>query len=950
MSDGPTPDKADDAAGGRPPLLPHPSSIQPTHIASHLPPLKSLQHGRRRSTKSRSPSRRYQAKDDAPSTTSFRAPPLYRTKQDGRLPNTNTLQTFLSTTEVTHFGHASDMLHGDNDAAHNTQKDAHQQRDPSHAWTVRKTPIFSGLVAPLSIVLEIPGLTTPWYAKINSNGIVVRFIDNPHIVTVGLSISLAAAVVTNLALILRFLEVLRPRASIIMAIAASLLHDLINVVALATFGGIYGPKHDGLSLSASYWMVAAATITSTLVTISLVFDHATTKDFRHAGSGLTQLQKGLVLAGMALLLYLSLGSLIFVFVIKLDFIAALYFSTATVLTVGFGDIVPGTALGKVLVIIYAPIGIVLVAMVVSSARNSMLETFQATLMARTKERRRRLAERRAAQREHKRQDRALRRKMPRTFTFGPSNSSGIHGEAINTDSSEFAEALARMEKEAASHPPEHDNNATAPPSDVTTAAESSSGANGDASSISKSAPSNAKASSNGIPPDPFAKADASLPYATAGDCDMQERISALQHELLVAKQRSEEDFRLYEEHARREAKVAARMKLSLAASTTLAFWLLGAVAFKFSENWNYGDSLWFCFIAMITIGYGDFHPYTQLGRAIFVIWGLMGVAVLTILLAVIQDAFGSIFSRMLTKSTSRLFNRGERRLAKRRRKLQQQREKQREEKLHKDVDAKGNNRDGDPEATADGGDGTGSRRHSQGKSKDGGASALRSASLDRSGRKKSTEKAANSKSTEVDTPDVEAAPKISIPSFLVEATDSTGEDVFLTTRVSFPAQAAARVEDTLVSTPQKVALAALQAFQHSVLFLHLNEAIISKAMTDIPALRHYYNSRQRTAATPLDELSNEDREDGMGMDPEVALQQLHASLQQTANPQYEKVAKLVVANLEFEHYLRILLEEFQGLKERVEGFKQKQLQRSLSVSEGENKAMTTRPHEGSEEV
>ena len=76
--------------------------------------------------------------------------------------------------------------------------------------------------------------------------------------------------------------------------------------------------------------------------------------------------------------------------------------------------------------------------------------------------------------------------------------------------------------------------------------------------------------------------------------------------------------------------------------------------------------MWFCFIAMITIGYGDYHPSTQLGMAIFVIWGLMGVAVLTILLAVVQDAFGSIFARVLTNSAQRLFSRGEKRMRRRR--------------------------------------------------------------------------------------------------------------------------------------------------------------------------------------------------------------------------------------------------------------------------------------------
>ncbi|SAM83121.1 uncharacterized protein UBRO_20380 [Ustilago bromivora] len=350
-----------------------------------------------------------------------------KASQGGGLEKSTTIQTFLTVTD-------KDVHH----PAHHSLSVAHPSS--SHAFRVRKTPIFSGLLAPFSIVLEVPGLTSKWYADINPEGQVIRFIPNPTILTVGLSISLTSAVIANFAIILRFLEILGSRQSIALAIASLALHDIINVVALAVFGGIYGPKNDGLSLSASYWMVCAGTITSTLVTASLVMDYVRTKDFKHAGSGLTQLQKGLVLAGMGLLLYLSLGSLIFVFVIGVDFITALYFSTATVLTVGFGDVVPGSAGGKVLVVLYAPTGIVLVALVVSAARSAMLETFQATLLERTKERRRRIRERKERLKEEKREERALKKDLPRTFTLSAS------------EGNDFAEALARMEQDASSHP------------------------------------------------------------------------------------------------------------------------------------------------------------------------------------------------------------------------------------------------------------------------------------------------------------------------------------------------------------------------------------------------------------------------------------------------------------------------------------------------------------------
>lgn len=866
----------------RPPLLPAASSLRPTHVTSHLPPLKSQKSHKNNaptSSRARSPFRRR-------GTTTRHEPPSY---SGPGFPNSNTLQTFLTVTEVPHFGHSHLQTTGrSNDPSHSTI--------PGHDWRVRKTPIFSGLLAPFSIVLEVPGLTSKWYAKIDADGIVERFIDNPPILTAGLAISLACAVVANAAIILRFLEVLRPRASIALAIGGFVLHDIINLVALGTFGGIYGPKNDGLSLSASYWLVCASTITSTLVTISLVADYARTNNFRYAGSGLTQLQKGLVLSSMGLMLYLSLGSLIFVFVIGIDFITALYFSTATVLTVGFGDVVPTSPGGKVLVIFYAPIGIILVALVVSSARNSILETWQAALLARSKERRRRIAERRAQHKEFKQQDRALRKMMPRTFTFGPNFG------AADDKNNDFAEALARMEHQAANP--------------------SSADKGGTATSISTTA-----ASTFDPPP---AAASEKVPTVTTGDPTIQDQITTLQNELLAAKRRTEEEFRHSEEHSRHEAITASRMKVALAASVFAAFWLLGAVAFTYAEQWSYGGALWFCYIAMITIGYGDYHPSTQLGRAIFVIWGLLGVAVLTILLAVVQDAFGGVLHRMLTNSTSRLFDRAERRARKKRKeKLKQKQEKEKE--ARKSSSTNRASEDVEASAASQGQKVLRRRKVQQRKSESDARHLQHQPNQAKTRERKSMEGCVDrpalglhrqSSSAESHTPteaDLEAGATIRIPSFSLEL-PSVSDNTF---EVHLPANAAARVEDALVSTPQKLALAALQTFNHSVRVMQLREPMIVKTMTEMPALRQYYNSRQHR---------NTPQEESGGMDAETALQKLQASIRQTANPEFEKVSKLVVAHLEFETQLRVLLEQFQGLKDRVEGFKEKQMERSRTLT------------------
>ncbi|RKP32250.1 voltage-gated potassium channel [Metschnikowia bicuspidata] len=69
----------------------------------------------------------------------------------------------------------------------------------------------------------------------------------------------------------------------------------------------------------------------------------------------------------------------------------------------------------------------------------------------------------------------------------------------------------------------------------------------------------------------------------------------------------------------------------------LVFWLVGALIFSYIEGWRYFDALHFCFVTLLTIGYGDYHPTWPLGRAFWVPWAFFAVPLMTVLISNAAD-------------------------------------------------------------------------------------------------------------------------------------------------------------------------------------------------------------------------------------------------------------------------------------------------------------------------
>ncbi|KAI5959427.1 TOK1 [Candida pseudojiufengensis] len=86
--------------------------------------------------------------------------------------------------------------------------------------------------------------------------------------------------------------------------------------------------------------------------------------------------------------------------------------------------------------------------------------------------------------------------------------------------------------------------------------------------------------------------------------------------------------------------------LALTVLMFMAFWLIGGLVFHFIEGWTYFHSIYFCFLCLLTIGYGDFAPKTGLGRSFFVSWATGAVPLMTILVSNVGDKLYDVFNEL----------------------------------------------------------------------------------------------------------------------------------------------------------------------------------------------------------------------------------------------------------------------------------------------------------------
>ncbi|KAJ5122156.1 hypothetical protein N7448_003288 [Penicillium atrosanguineum] len=247
--------------------------------------------------------------------------------------------------------------------------------DEPQSWWIASTaiPLVAAAAGPLANVMSIVALVMPWRSRIISNNdgpagnIMQAGYPDPHWITAMNAVSLFCGVVGNVFLLFNFTTTIRyiialPVTIVLWFLATGILGGL--TASLSIYSPPIAPDH---IYSQGYWSAVIAASLYFILAFLLMINMLGYFLGRYPQHfSLTDDQRTLILQMTAFVVWLLIGAAIFQKVLGISFADALYFSDITVLTLGFGDVVPTTSVGRGLVWPYAVIGIIQLGLVVGS--------------------------------------------------------------------------------------------------------------------------------------------------------------------------------------------------------------------------------------------------------------------------------------------------------------------------------------------------------------------------------------------------------------------------------------------------------------------------------------------------------------------------------------------------------------------------------------------------------
>jgi potassium channel subfamily K len=326
---------------------------------------------------------------------------------------------------------------------------------------------------------------------------------------------------------------------------------------------------------------------------------------------LTDSQKTLILQTMLFFIWLAGGAGMFYRVetelgdggaasnIVWSYVNALYFCDVTILTVGFGDLYPTTDLGRGLVFPYSVGGIIMLGLMVSSVARFAREIGQQNVVRR-----------------HIENSRV--KTLERTLTTERELS---RANTIPRD----RHAPSVLERDT---------------SDDTLG-----------SRPAISAPFSLTTRSTTIKYADMEASEGALPPTTAIQAIQRVATRAIRPKkprlLLLREEKDRFDAMRRIQASTAHFKTWTALLMSVTAFGVL--WCVGAAVFWVAEantqGLTYFEALYFCYISLLTIGYGDFAPKSNAGRPFFVFWSLIAIPVMSILVSDLGDTVINRFKK-----------------------------------------------------------------------------------------------------------------------------------------------------------------------------------------------------------------------------------------------------------------------------------------------------------------
>lgn len=483
---------------------------------------------------------------------------------------------------------------------------------------------MAATIGPLSNVLSIAALVTPWRVTLPDGGVpsssgrgsedAAVGITDPKWELIANAFSLACGFAGNLFLLLHFTSRVRYIIALPLAILCWILSAIILVAIEIAMQVYVPPKPPGEIYSQGFWHAVLASILyfigSGILTINIIgyFRGHYPQQF-----DLDDDQRTLILQTTTFFFWLAGGSGVFCALEGFTYVDALYYADVSVLTIGFGDFAPKTDPGRGFLFVFQLIGIIFLGLVISS-----ISRFAANISADKIIKQHQIHARESTVGRTVTSERELRERLGL-----PPRPNATAADGYRLSESGRRGSLAEYGRlEIVGRTVTFHENKNLKKSPVRGGSENRSG--GDARGRSRGSIMRARR-----------------------ETSQEKRKRRRQKLLLLEKEKDRFDaMRQIQQETRRWKQYWA---LGVALLAFGVLWCLGAFIFMLTEaqvsELRYFECFYLCFVSLLTIGYGDFAPKSNVGKPFFIVWSLVAVPIVTLLIQEMSRTIVSAVNR-----------------------------------------------------------------------------------------------------------------------------------------------------------------------------------------------------------------------------------------------------------------------------------------------------------------